>query len=117
MQLVPDGVVNATSSPSSVLTPPRNATRNSALSTGPAASTHRIASAIGAPASGAGDPESGAVDDVCAEPVVVADGDPAARDGVIGVSWAPRCSVPDSAEHPASSTDAASNTEIRMRPG
>lgn len=116
MQLVPDGVVNATSSPSSVLTPPRNATRNSALSTGPAASTHRIASAIEAPASG-GAPESGAVDDVCAEPVVVADGDPAARDGVIGVSWAPRCSVPDSAEHPASSTDAASSTAIRMRPG
>ena len=72
---------------------------------------------IGAPASGAGAPESGAVDDVCAEPVVVADGDPAARDGVIGVSWAPRCSVPESAEHPASSTDAASSTEIRMRPG
>ena len=116
MQLVPDGVVNATSSPSAVLTPPRKATRYSALSTGPAASTQRIASSIGAPGSGAGAPGSGTDDDVCAE-LVEFGGDPAARDGVIGVSWVARCSVPDSWEHPASSTDAASSMAIRMSPG
>jgi hypothetical protein len=110
MQLMPAGVVNATSSPSGVVVPLRNATRKSAPSTGPAASTQRIASATGAPGFGAGDG---------VPVVVVALGDtgPAAREGVIGVSWVARGCCPDSWEHPATSTDAANNRTIRIRQG
>jgi hypothetical protein len=114
MQLVPNGVVNATSSPSGVVVPPRSATRKSAPSTGPAASTQPIASATGAPGAGAGADDD---DDVPGWPVLVVGTDPAARDGVIGVSWVARGGVPDICEHPATSSDAANNTATRIRQG
>ena len=107
---MPAGVVNATSSPSEVVVPPRNAAWKSALSTGPAASTQRIASAIGPPGFGAGDDVAEALDDV-------ADVDPAVRDGVIGVSWVACGGFPDSWEHPVTSTDAANNRAIRIPQG
>ena len=53
MQLIPDGVVKATSSPSGVLVPPRRATWKSALSTGPAAWTQAITWSTGTPDAGA----------------------------------------------------------------
>jgi len=90
--------------------PARNATRKSAPSTGPAASTQSMASATGAPGAGADD-------DVPGWPVVVVGNDPAARDGVIGVSWVARGGAPDICEHPATSSDAANNTGIRIVQG
>jgi hypothetical protein len=107
---VPDGVVKATSSPSEVVVPPRNATWKSALSTGPAASTQRMASAIGAPGCGAGD-------DVGEVLAGVEDAVPVVRDGVIGVSWVACGGFPDSWEHPATSTDAPNNSAIRITQG
>ena len=50
--------------------------------------------------------------DVC---VVVAE--PAVRDGVIGVSSAGPGLPAGTVEQPATSTDAANNTAIRIRPG
>ena len=64
MQVVPAGVVNAMSSPRSVVTPLRNAMWYWAASIGGPASIHLIASAIGTPAAGAGVDE---VADVVAE--------------------------------------------------
>jgi hypothetical protein len=93
-----------------VVVPPRSATWKSALSTGPAASTQRIASAIGAPGSGAGDDVADALDDA-------GDADPAVCDGVIGVSWVACGGFPDSWEHPATSIDAANNRAIRILQG
>jgi len=90
--------------------PPRSATWKSALSTGPAASTQRIASAIGAPGSGADDDVGdvlGAVGEDC----------PAVRDGVIGVSSVACGGFPDSWEQPATSSDAANNRAIRIPQG
>jgi hypothetical protein len=70
-----------------------------------------MASATGAPGAGAGDA------DVPGWPVLVVGTDPAARDGVIGVSWVARGGVPDICEHPATSSDAANNTAIRILQG
>jgi hypothetical protein len=99
-------VVNATSSPSWTVLPGRSATWYWAASTGPAAATHLITSAIGTPAAGAAD---GVVE--VAEVLV------AVRDGVIGVSWVWRA-CPLSPEHPAANrADAANTTTIRIPPG
>ncbi len=68
-------------------------------------------------ASATGAPGAGADDDVADWPALVVGTDPAACDGVIGVSWVARGGVPDSCEHPATSSDAANNTGIRMRQG
>jgi len=114
LQLVPDGEVTATSSPSAVVVPARNATRKSAPSTGPAASTQPMASATGAPGAGGGDGDDADVPGVL---VLVVGTDPVARDGVIGVSCVARGGVPDSCEHPATSSDAANSTTIRIPPG
>jgi hypothetical protein len=84
--------------------------RKSAPSTGPAASTQLMASATGAPGAGADD-------DVPGWAGLVAGTDPAARDGVIGVSWVARGGVPDICEHPATSSDAANSTAIRILQG
>ncbi len=70
-----------------------------------------MASATDAPGAGAGDA------DVPDCPVLVVGTDPAARDGVIGVSWVARGGVPDICEHPATSSDAANNTAIRILQG
>ena len=93
-----------------MVVPPRRATWKSALSTGPAASTQRIASAIGAPGCGAGDELGGVV-------AGVGEADPAVRDGVIGVSWVACGGFPDSWEQPATSSDAANNSAIRIPQG
>jgi len=90
--------------------PPRSATWKSALSTGPAASTQRMASATCAPGCGAGD-------ELAEVLVGVDDADPAVRDGVIGVSWVASGGFPESWEHPASSTDAANKRAIRITQG
>jgi hypothetical protein len=70
-----------------------------------------IASAIGTPAAGAG----------TAEVVGVVEGDSeddvAERDGVIGVSWVCFAWPPVDPEHPATSSDAVSNTAIRIPTG
>jgi hypothetical protein len=70
-----------------------------------------IASAIGTPAAGAG------VDEVAVVADVVADDDVPVRDGVIGVSWVCFAWPPVDPEHPATSSDAVSNTAIRITPG
>ena len=111
MQLVPDGVVNATSSPRDVVVPARNATRKSAPSTGPAASTQSMASATGDPGAGAGEDDD---DDVPGWLVPVVGIDPVDRDGVIGVNWVARGGVPESCEHPATSRNAANTTATRI---
>jgi len=118
MQLVPAGVVKAVSSPNGVVVPPRKATRKSASSTGGPASTQAIASATGCPAAGA------AADDDC----VVGEADGRAVPGVlvvavpvcdpvIGVSAVGPGLPAGTAEHPASSADAAINTAIRIPSG
>ena len=73
-----------------------------------------MASVTGDPGSGAG---VGADDDVPGWLVPVAEIDPAARDCVIGVSWVARGGVPDICEHPATSSDAANSTAIRILQG
>ena len=92
------------------MVPPRSATWKSALSTGRAASTQRITSAIGAPGCGAGD-------DVGEVLAGVEDAVPVVRDGVIGVSGVACGGFPDSWEHPATSTDAPNNSAIRITQG
>ena len=113
MHVVPDGVVNATSSPSGVPAPERNATWKSAASTGPAFCTHAIASAAGAPGAGAG--ELVEVGDVLVAEVCC----PAGRDGEIGVSLVePGVSAveqPVSTDTPAEI--AANTTRIRIGSG
>jgi hypothetical protein len=93
-------------------------------STGAAAATQAIASPTGAPDSGAfADAAADAVDvDVAADSgdevhVLLVGGFPAARDGLIGVSAVGPGRSADSPEQPATSTDAANNTAIRIRPG
>lgn len=71
-----------------------------------------MASATGAPGAGAGEG-----DDVSGWLVLVEGIDPVVRDGVIGVSWAARGGVPDICEHPATSSDAANSTAIRIPSG
>ena len=73
-----------------------------------------MASATGAPGAGASADDA---DDVPGWPVLVVGPDPAACDGVIGVSWVARGGVPDICEHPATSSDAANNTAIRIVQG
>jgi hypothetical protein len=73
-----------------------------------------MAFATGAPGAGAGEGDD---DDVPGWPVLVVGTDPAARDGVIGVSWVARGGVPDICEHPATSSDAANSTAIRILQG
>jgi hypothetical protein len=71
-----------------------------------------IASAIGTPAAGAGGDEvADVVDDGDA------DVDVPARDGVIGVNWVCFAWPPVAPEHPATSSDAVSNTAIRITTG
>jgi hypothetical protein len=70
-----------------------------------------IASAIGTPAAGAG------VDEVADADGDGAAGDPAARDGVIGVSWVWPVWLTVAPEHPATSSDAVNNTAIRIPTG
>jgi hypothetical protein len=111
IHVVPAGVVNAMSSPRSVVTEPRNALWYWAASIGGPASIHLIASAIGTPAAGAG------VDEVADVADVVADDDVPVRDGVIGVSWVCFAWPPVAPEHPATSSDAVSNTAIRITTG
>jgi hypothetical protein len=117
MQLVPDGVVNATSSPRGVLVPLRSATWKSAPSTGGADSTQVIASPIGAEASGAAVEVTD--DRVVGVPLVPVPGAALAevRDGEMGVSWVGRDWLPCWMEQPATSTDAANNRAIRMAQG
>src|SRR4051794_26109363 len=108
MQVVPTGVVNAMSSPRSVVTEPRNAMWYWAASIGGPPSIHLIASAIGTPPAGAGvDEVAGGVDDA----------DVLARDWVIGVSWVCFAWPPVPPEQPATSSDALSNTAIRITTG
>ena len=117
IQLVPDGVVNATSSPRGVLVPLRRATPKSAPSTGGADSTQAMASATVADA-------AGAAVDMAAEPVVGVPlvevfgiDDPTVRDGEMGVSWVDRDWLSCWLVHPATSAEAASNTAIRIPQG
>ena len=118
IQLVPDGVVKAVSSPRGVVLAPRNATRKSASSTGGAASTQAIAAATGWPADGGATEDELMVADVDdrtgSELAVVA---PVVCDGVIGVSWVGPGLLTGILEQPATSTDAANNTAIRMPSG
>lgn len=76
-----------------------------------------MASATGAPGAGGGDGDDADVPDVLDWLVLVVGTDPVARDGVIGVSCVARGGVPDSCEHPATSSDAANSTTIRIPPG
>ena len=118
---MPAGVVKATSSPNRVVVAPRSATLNSAASTGAAASTHAIASAIGASPRGAA---AAGVVEVAAD-VAVDDGDSAAGrdvDGVIGVSRVAPDRLSGPTEQPPSSRAptsgaVANSTAIRIRPG
>ena len=123
MQLVPAGVVKATSSPSGVLVPPRNATWKSAASTGPASCTQEMASPTVAPGSGADVVALVVVEPVeegVVEGVVEGEAWPAGRDGEMGVSL-PVPGVSVDGEHPATSSpaaDKAANTPaLRIRPG
>ncbi|BBY66680.1 hypothetical protein MHEL_49230 [Mycolicibacterium helvum] len=91
------------------MTEPRNAMWYWAASMGGPASIHLIASSIGTPAAGAG------VEEVVVGTDVVAD--VPVRDGVIGVSWVCFAWPPVDPEHPATSSDAVSNTAIRITTG
>jgi len=114
MHVVPEAVVKATSSPSSVAVPARSATWKSPESIGAAASAHPITAEIGDPGGGAGvaGPGLDVVDDGAADGVAAA-----GRDGVIGVSWVGRCWSSAVDEHPATSTDAAKNSAARTPSG
>ncbi|BBY61052.1 hypothetical protein MSAR_41880 [Mycolicibacterium sarraceniae] len=82
-----------------------------AASIGGPASIHVIASAIGSPPAGAG------ADEVLDGADLGAEADVPVRVGVIGVSWVCFAWPPVDPEHPATSSDAASNTAIRIPTG
>jgi hypothetical protein len=114
IQLVPDDVVNATSSPREVLVPLRSATRKSAPSTGGADSTQAIASATGADGSGAA---VEVTEERVLDVLVSGAADVTVRDGEIGVSWVGRDWLLCWSTQPATSTDAANKRAIRIRQG
>lgn len=120
MQLMPEGVVKAVSSPRGVELPPRRATWKSAPSAGGPASTHAIAVCTESPGPGA-EIDAEVVfdddDDAGARVIVVEALDPALWDGVIGVSSVGPGLPAGTVEQPATSTDVANTRAIRIGSG